>query len=684
MSLASIRRRPIVEQIVLMAVFVCVLVFAALIAMTSISVNRAALSDAEKNLNDQLQLVKGSLKLAYEGALLRSEGTLDLFQKQLPGDFNVGSETQQTGNAADAYVVKAGDLLINGNSELLTRLKTQTGAEAAVIVRSAGGKFVRVATLLKDKDGKSMLGSAIKDDDPILQTIVGGNDYLGLVVRNDRYYLTRARPIKDGSGKVAGWYQARIDLSRELGTLQKVIETIKVGKTGYVYVLAPDKEKVARFIVHPQLAGKFAADALQGDALATIKHLVDSKEGIYRYEWPNKAKGDALQTKIVAFSSVPDWEWVVASGSYLDEFTEDSVALRNKLIIASVIFGALILVLLYLALKSRLKPLTQIVHAVDRFGAGDLSARIDISSSETSRNEIEQLTLHFNHAAHTLQALIGEIRSTANAVDHTASGLGGAVEQVANSSRKQSESAASMAATVEQITVSIGHIAENAGEAVQTGQSALHASEDGKRLMEKTVDEMQHIASAAADASERISRLGERSSEISSIVGVIKEIADQTNLLALNAAIEAARAGEQGRGFAVVADEVRKLAERTGASTLQISKLVGGIVGDTRQVADEIIGVSSRMREGVRSVEETGGALDRIHEQTDRVSAVLKDIAQATREQSAASLQLAHGVEAVAQSAQDNSGIAQSNSSAARDLREQARTLHSKLDQFTI
>ncbi|SMC23670.1 Methyl-accepting chemotaxis protein [Andreprevotia lacus DSM 23236] len=680
----TLRHRPIVEQIAMLTIIVCVLVFAALIAMTSLSVNRVALDTAQKGLSDQLELVKGSLKLAYEGALLRSEGTMELFQKQLPGEFAISAETQATGSAGDAPLVKAGELVINGNTDILERLKRETGAEAAVIARTSAGKFVRITTLLKDKDGKSMLGSSIKADDPILQAITGGHDYLGLVMRNDHYYLTRARPIKNPGGEIAGWYQTRIDLSRELATLGKVIDGIKVGKTGYVYILAADKDKVARFIIHPQYPGKYAGDVLQGDALSTISHLVTQKTGTYRYDWPNPDQGNRPAAKIVVFSAVPDWNWVVASGSFLDEFTADSVALRNRLIVACVIFGALILVLLYLALKSRLKPLASVVGAVDRFGAGDLSARIDIPAEESSRNEIAQLTLHFNHAAERLQALIGEIRSTADAVDGTARNMGDAVEQVASSSMRQSESASSMAATVEQITVSIGHIADTAGSARQAGQSALEASKDGRRLMERTVEEMQRIATAANDASGQISRLGERSSEISSIVGVIKEIADQTNLLALNAAIEAARAGEQGRGFAVVADEVRKLAERTSASTQQISQLVGGIVGDTQQVAAEIVAVSSQMREGVQSVEETGSVLERIHSEADRVFNVLQDIAEATREQTVASSQLARGVENVAHSAEANASIAQRNSGSASDLREQARVLHDKLDQFTI
>ncbi|WP_051710329.1 methyl-accepting chemotaxis protein [Andreprevotia chitinilytica] len=679
----SLRHRPIVEQIVLMSALVCMAVFAALIVLTSVSVNKVARDDAEQTLKQQVQLVNNSLELAYQNVLIRSEGLNDLFKSTLPGEIVVQTDTVATGDAPDAYVVKAGDLVLNGNIEVLEKFKKQTGGEAAVISKTASGKFVRTNTLLKDKDGKSMLGLGFKEDDPVQIALSQGKPYTGLVYRNDRYYLTRLSLIKDTKGNIAGAYSVRVDLSKELDALRTMVKGIKVGKTGYVYVVAPDNDKVGKFVVHPKNEGKFAADAVKGSALDAIKHMIETKEGTIEYELEDPANGGALAPKIVAYASVPDWGWVVASGSFLSEFTEASVALRTKLIIASVIFAALILILLFAALRLRLKPLQQVVHALDRFGGGDLAARINIDAKETSRNEIDRLTLHFNHAAKSLQSLIGEIRHTANAVDGTASGLGSAVEQVASASMRQSESAAGMAATIEQITVSIGHIAENANQAASTGQAALHSAEEGKQMMARTVSEMQRIAVASQDASDQITRLGERSNEISSIVGVIKEIADQTNLLALNAAIEAARAGEQGRGFAVVADEVRKLAERTGASTLQISQLVGGIVNDTQQVAGEINQVADHMRIGVKSVEETGEALDRIHSQTDQVSAVLHDIAEATREQSAASTQLAQGVEAVAQSAEQNSAIAQANSGAARELRDQARALHEKLAHFT-
>jgi methyl-accepting chemotaxis protein len=171
---------------------------------------------------------------------------------------------------------------------------------------------------------------------------------------------------------------------------------------------------------------------------------------------------------------------------------------------------------------------------------------------------------------------------------------------------------------------------------------------------------------------------------MSSVVGVIREIADQTNLLALNAAIEAARAGEAGRGFAVVADEVRKLAERTAMSTSEIAGTVQSIVGDTQLAVERMQGVSERMGTGVDLARQAGEALNVIDGQTDHAVAVVSDIASSTKEQSTASQHIASSVEQIAAASGDNAAAAEANNEAARRLREVADELQGALRHFQV
>ncbi|GAA5786373.1 methyl-accepting chemotaxis protein [Chitiniphilus shinanonensis] len=676
------QQRPIGQQILILGVIVCVLVFGTLIVFTSYTVQSTALRLATQELDSQINLVKNSLQVAYNGALARSQGTIDLFPRHLPGDLTVSNDTMQTGDTM-APVVLAGTTPINGRTDLLEAYKHQTNAEPAIIARDAKGRWLRVNTLLKGKDGKIQLGSEVKPDEPVTQAIAAGKPYTGLLLRNGEYFLTRAQPIKNAAGQVAGWYQVRIGLRDEIQGLRDMLKTIVVGKTGYLYVLAPTHDdKIAQFIVHPKHEGQLAGESLQGKEREVIAHLVEKRNGTMEYEWPD-ADGN-MRMKTVAFAEVPSWGWIVGTGSYIDEFTAEGIALRNRLVILSVVLAVVMLALLHLGLRRQLDPLKHLTEMVARFGAGDLTVRMNGTTDPRSRNEIDQVAVSFNTAVAKLEEMVGETLRTAARLENTATELQTSSDLMSDASSRQSNAASTMAATVQQISTGISHIADNAQEATNASQSTMTVVDSGRKKVAQMLNEMRDIASATQQAAQRITELGERSGEIRQIVAVIKEIAEQTNLLALNAAIEAARAGEMGRGFAVVADEVRKLAERTTHSTQEIGELIGNIVNETQQMAGEIVTVSTRMDGGVKVASDTDSMLDTIHVHAGQVTAAVNDIAYATREQSQAGQQLAQGVESVAQMAEENNQIAGTNRHATHDLHEQSATMRNKLSVFRI
>ncbi len=241
-----------------------------------------------------------------------------------------------------------------------------------------------------------------------------------------------------------------------------------------------------------------------------------------------------------------------------------------------------------------------------------------------------------------------------------------------------------MAATVEEMTVSVNHIADSSSEANQVTIESRRLCSEGNRVIQATGAKVKAIADAIHSSSEVVKTLLKQSQEISSIVQVIKEVSDQTNLLALNAAIEAARAGEQGRGFAVVADEVRKLAERTGTSTEEIGVLIAQIQQSSRSVFDSMELSVLAAAEGMTLSDQGGGAIAQVNDSSQRVVAVVADISSSLKEQSAASSDIARQVERIAQMADENSVAVNEVKASARSLNGLAESLKNTVNRFVI
>ncbi|WP_423815121.1 methyl-accepting chemotaxis protein [Pseudomonas oryzihabitans] len=281
-----------------------------------------------------------------------------------------------------------------------------------------------------------------------------------------------------------------------------------------------------------------------------------------------------------------------------------------------------------------------------------------------------------------LRAMIQGIKQGTDQLVAAAHTISANSQQLSAAAQEQSSAASSMAATVEELTVSINHVAGNAGEAHDLSSQSGRLAQDGGQTIQASVDSMRSIAGTVQSSATRIGELGEHSERVSSIVSVIKGIADQTNLLALNAAIEAARAGEQGRGFAVVADEVRQLAQRTTNSTQEIAAMIEKIQAATQAaMSDMEVGVR-QVNGGVDLANQAGEAVVSINASSDNVVRVVNQISLALREQTAASHDVARTVERLAQMAQQNSEAIDETVQTAVSLDALANDLNRQIGQF--
>lgn len=365
-------------------------------------------------------------------------------------------------------------------------------------------------------------------------------------------------------------------------------------------------------------------------------------------------------------------------------FEDATKAHNSSLTLMLVVFATGLLLSIFIAwkiIRSIVGPLSElkaVIGEVER--SGDFTRRVGFSSAD----EVGQTATSFNQMLVSLQKTLGEILGHTTRLDAAASELSTIAQEVAAGSEMTSESSSAMAAAVEEMTVSITHISQNAQETTKITQRTGELSQQGGEVIRQAVSEMHAMADAVRESSRGITELGKQSERISSIVQVIKDVADQTNLLALNAAIEAARAGEQGRGFAVVADEVRKLAERTTNATSEIGAMIAAIQGSSSLAVKAMGHAAERVDSGVTLADQAGEAITDIQEGSKQVRLQVGDTTSVLAEQGVTSQSIAQQVERVAQAAEENSAAARSSSVAAKGIEQLARAVRNAVEKFKV
>jgi methyl-accepting chemotaxis protein len=324
--------------------------------------------------------------------------------------------------------------------------------------------------------------------------------------------------------------------------------------------------------------------------------------------------------------------------------------------------------------------LNRVAGAMGRIADGDISTQIRIYA----KDEIGDLGHAINRMLSSLNGMVTSIKSTADQVASAASQLYATSDQIATGAEEVAAQAGTVATASEEMTCTSSEIAKNCLMAVESSKLAGDSATSGFAVVQETVEEMNRIAERVKDSALTVESLGARSDQIGEIVGTIEDIADQTNLLALNAAIEAARAGEQGRGFAVVADEVRALAERTTKATKEIGAMIKAIQMETK-------GAVSSMEEGVRAVEKgtadaarSGRALQEILEQANSVTMQINQIATATEQQTATTNEITNNIQQITDVVHETAKGSQESAQAANHLSRFAGELQQLVDNFKL
>lgn len=322
-------------------------------------------------------------------------------------------------------------------------------------------------------------------------------------------------------------------------------------------------------------------------------------------------------------------------------------------------------------------PIKEVVTSIDN---ADLSMQFNTERQD----EIGDLQRSFDKFVYSLKETLLQVSEASTAVASASTEISSSTEQMAAGAQEQSSQATEVATAVEEMTKTLGETNSNIRKVADGAKEAKESANAGGSVVEETIKGMRRISEVVNQSAEQVKVLGASSDKIGEIIGVIDDIADQTNLLALNAAIEAARAGEQGRGFAVVADEVRKLAERTSKATKEIASMIRQIQTDTNQAVSSMQKGTEEVSKGITLAEQAGTMLSGIVGNAESVAEMVAHIASTSEEQTNVSETISKNVEAISTVTQESASGVQQIAKTAEDLNRLTENLQNLLEKFNL
>jgi len=650
----------------------------ALVVLLSSVIGFIAFKQAARNLEnagrtDLEHLTQQSLELC--------KSYYAVSRKSVKSALNVAREVFQnyggyTGEIINNKLVLTGlgtDYVVNDDYAIVDKVRALVGG-TCTIFQIMGNEAIGISTNVLNDNGERAMGTKVPYQ--VYDIVVRqGKSFYGRDWVVSDWYTTAYEPIKNQSGDIIGILYTGVK-EKNSKALKDALLAIKIGQTGYIYAMDMD----GVLLVHPNSEGKsLSSYDFCKEMIANAPSLRVSETGWVAYEWD---RNGSMAEKIVAYKYFKEWNWIIGAEGYLDEFTGGAREVATTVILVAlviILFSAVIGWWLAGGISGPLNKITDMLKDIAQ-GEGDLTKRIDI----TSKDEVGDLARWFNTFIDKLHDIIYQVALNTEQLASAANQISSSAEELSAGVREQTNQTSQVSTAMEEMTATIVESSQNTAEAARSAQTAADKSREGGRLAEDTSLGMEEIVESSTVTGRNIEGLAQKATAIGEIIKVINDIADQTNLLALNAAIEAARAGEQGRGFAVVADEVRKLAERTTKATKEVADTIKGIQADVGNANNQINESRKIVDSGRELVQKTNASLAEIFSAIEGVQGMMRQVATASEEQSVAAEEISKNIENVNRITLETASGTEQSASAAEQLNRQAEELRNLVGGFKL
>jgi methyl-accepting chemotaxis protein WspA len=609
------------------------------------------------------------------------------------------------------------------DSPVVDKVKRLTGADCSLYQRiNAEGDMLRAAATTTNADGRRIIGRILpaKTADgrmnPAIQAALQMQNYHEEVLPDLETTIRNFEPVFSPNGDVIGMMEVSLSMNIMHNVLKALSDT-SVGKSGYVWVLGADGKDKGQYILSQDNLrdGENILNATDAAGRGFVQEIISDarRESVNpghisykQYNWKNPGDPEE-RTKLAAFTYFAPWDWVVGAGAYLDDYHDARMAMRTSMeaytqqVLACggvVLFIVLILSFHYGSMITdpirRMVTIAQDVAECDVESAGERMSELALSQPALSRkaetgsssglDETGQLYIAMLGMINNLNSLVGQVQRSGVQVTTSSTEIAASARQMEATVESNGANTAEVSSAVNEITATSRNLLETVRNVLESTNKTAALAAKGRKDLSQMARTMGALSSSTDSITGKLADLFDKANDVVSIISTITKVADQTNLLSLNASIEAEKAGDYGLGFAVVAREIRRLADQTAVAALDIEKRVNEMLDAVSEGVDEMERFTTDVKNGVDETHKIGGSLEEIMLRVQDLEPRLETVSEGARGQSEGASQISRAMADLSTAAQHASEAVRAFNQVAAQLNQAVQALQSEVTRFKV